>query len=157
MVADLNEEAIALLGDGCSGTACWHAVGNRVHGEAVPCNPGCVGRLVDAGHGHAAAHRVDVDGRAYELACAPVGDKTVSVLTPLSAGANLPEGERPLSPRELEVLRGLSQGATLQRIAESLAIAVPTVRTHVEHMRRKLGVTTQAALVATGFERGYLP
>lgn len=154
-VDDVNDTAKALLGFDCTGAACWDAIGGRLLGEAVPCNTGCVGRLVAAGHAHAAGHRVSLDGRSYELACAPVGDRTVSVLTPSAAAPR--DGGRALSAREREVLRALSRGATLRRVAESLSISVPTVRTHVEHLRRKLGVTTQAALVTIGFARGYLP
>lgn len=48
--------------------------------------------------------------------------------------------EMGLTPRELDVLRLLSAGATDKRIAESLYISVNTVMTHVRHIRKKLGV-----------------
>ena len=56
----------------------------------------------------------------------------------------------PLTPRELEVLRLLSQGHTNRRIAIALVISVGTVKNHVERIISKLGVSdrTQAAVRA---------
>lgn len=59
-------------------------------------------------------------------------------------------GETPLTPREGQVLRMLSAGATNKQIAESLDISTETVKEHVQHLLRKLGLTdrTQAAVWA---------
>jgi DNA-binding NarL/FixJ family response regulator len=56
----------------------------------------------------------------------------------------------PLSERELEILRLLSQGATNKEIASRLIITVGTVKNHVTNILAKLGVRdrTQAALKA---------
>jgi DNA-binding CsgD family transcriptional regulator len=54
------------------------------------------------------------------------------------------------------VLRVLSDGKTTAAIATELGLSTSTVRTHVEHMRAKLGVGTRAALVARGFDLGFL-
>ena len=56
----------------------------------------------------------------------------------------------PLTQREFEVLLGVSQGLTNKRIAEELSISYETVKEHVQHILRKLGVTdrTQAAVFA---------
>jgi len=55
-----------------------------------------------------------------------------------------------LSSRELEVLRLLGSGASVRDVAARLYIAEATARTHVERLRRKLGVSsrTQLALAA---------
>ena len=62
------------------------------------------------------------------------------------------EGSRrvTLSPREGEVLELIAQGRTNREIAAELDVTVRTVKTHVEHLFRKLGVThrTQAVLWA---------
>ena len=55
-----------------------------------------------------------------------------------------------LSDRELDVLKLVADGMSNASIAKSLNISVPTVKTHVQHILRKLHVAdrTQAALWA---------
>ena len=52
-----------------------------------------------------------------------------------------------LTPREREVLEGLSRAESNGEIAYELQIGVETVRTHVARIRRKLGVRSRRALV----------
>jgi DNA-binding NarL/FixJ family response regulator len=56
----------------------------------------------------------------------------------------------PLTKRELEVLRLLAQGKTNQEIARRLVVSTLTVKTHVQRIIGKLGVSdrTQAAVRA---------
>jgi len=56
----------------------------------------------------------------------------------------------PLTEREVEVLRLLAQGQTNQQIAQRLVVSSLTVKTHVQHIISKLGVSdrTQAAVRA---------
>ena len=58
--------------------------------------------------------------------------------------------EVPLTQRESEVLRQLALGLTNKEIAHSLKISYETVKEHVQHVLRKIGVTdrTQAAVWA---------
>ena len=49
----------------------------------------------------------------------------------------------PLSQRELEVLRLITQGYTNQEIAENLFVAVSTVKKHINHIYGKLNVRTR--------------
>ena len=55
-----------------------------------------------------------------------------------------------LSEREHQVLTFIAQGWTNQEIAERLVISATTVKTHVQHILEKLGVSdrTQAAVYA---------
>jgi DNA-binding NarL/FixJ family response regulator len=55
-----------------------------------------------------------------------------------------------LTQRESEVLRELARGLTNKQIAESLHISYETIKEHVQHILRKIGVTdrTQAAVWA---------
>lgn len=56
----------------------------------------------------------------------------------------------PLTQRESEVLRQLALGLTNKEIAQALHISYETVKEHVQHILRKLGVSdrTQAAVWA---------
>jgi DNA-binding NarL/FixJ family response regulator len=56
-----------------------------------------------------------------------------------------------LTPREHEVLLLLSEGLRWTEIAERLVISPKTVATHVEHIRRKLGVTSRAEAIAVAY------
>jgi DNA-binding NarL/FixJ family response regulator len=60
------------------------------------------------------------------------------------------EVEVPLTQRESEVLRQLALGLTNKEIAQALSISYETVKEHVQHILRKIGVTdrTQAAVWA---------
>ncbi len=55
-----------------------------------------------------------------------------------------------LSEREIEVLRLIATGMSNASIANALSISLPTVKTHVQHILKKLNVAdrTQAALWA---------
>ncbi|MFO1262747.1 MAG: response regulator transcription factor [Rhodoferax sp.] len=57
----------------------------------------------------------------------------------------------PLSPREEEVLREIARGASNKEIARTLQIAETTVKIHVQHILRKLGLSSrvQAAVYAS--------
>ena len=61
------------------------------------------------------------------------------------------EGAAPLSPREEEVLREIARGASNKEIARTLDIAETTVKIHVQHILRKLGLNSrvQAAVYAS--------
>jgi DNA-binding NarL/FixJ family response regulator len=58
--------------------------------------------------------------------------------------------EVPLTKRESEVLRQLALGLTNKEIAQALSISYETVKEHVQHILRKVGVSdrTQAAVWA---------
>ncbi len=55
-----------------------------------------------------------------------------------------------LSPRELEVLEGLTQGKSNKEIARDLDIREPTVKLHVKSLYRKINASnrTHAAMIA---------
>jgi LuxR family maltose regulon positive regulatory protein len=58
----------------------------------------------------------------------------------------------PLSAREIEVLKLLSNGATNQEIALNLVIAVTTAKKHVSNIIGKLGVSNRTQAVAKARE-----
>lgn len=61
-----------------------------------------------------------------------------------------------LSTRELDVLNGLAQGASNQRIASERSISVRTVTTHVERILVKLGQESRAGAAAKAAREGLL-
>lgn len=61
-----------------------------------------------------------------------------------------------LSDREAEVLGGIAQGKSVPVIAGELFLAPSTVKTHVQRLYEKLGVTDRAAAVAEAMRRGLL-
>jgi two-component system nitrate/nitrite response regulator NarL len=66
----------------------------------------------------------------------------------------VPDALAALSPREREIVAEIVRGASNKEIARTLDIAETTVKIHVQHILRKLGLTSrvQAAVYAT--ERG---
>ncbi len=61
-----------------------------------------------------------------------------------------------LSPRELEVLRALSTGASNKEIAVVLGLSDGTVRIHVSNIFAKLDVDDRTAAVTLGLKRGLI-
>jgi two-component system nitrate/nitrite response regulator NarL len=59
-----------------------------------------------------------------------------------------------LSARELEVLRLMATGATARSIAEQLHLATPTIKTHLQNVYLKLGVSSRGSAVAEAMRRG---
>lgn len=61
-----------------------------------------------------------------------------------------------LSTREIDVLRGISRGASNKEVARDLSLSPSTVRTHVESVFRKLDCSTRAAATLKALALGLL-
>ena len=59
-----------------------------------------------------------------------------------------------LSPREQEILRGIARGQGNKEIARSLGIAETTVKIHVQHILRKLEVSSRVHAAVMAAEHG---
>jgi DNA-binding NarL/FixJ family response regulator len=59
-----------------------------------------------------------------------------------------------LTPRELQVLRGISEGKSTAELAEELAISPQTVQSHVRSILAKLGVNSRIEAVITALRDG---
>jgi PAS domain S-box-containing protein len=59
-----------------------------------------------------------------------------------------------LTPRQRQVLELLGDGKDAREIAATLGVTVATVRTHIRHILRALGVHTQLAAVVRACPRG---
>ncbi|WP_245916439.1 response regulator transcription factor [Nocardioides gansuensis] len=60
-----------------------------------------------------------------------------------------------LSPREVEVLDLVVRGMSNAEIACALYVSLPTVKTHVAQILRKVGARDRVQLVVTAFRSGY--
>ena len=67
------------------------------------------------------------------------------------------QDERPaLTQREQEILKLIAAGKSLPEIAKELYLGLTTVKTHVQHLYEKLGVSDRAAAVANAMRRGLI-
>ena len=64
--------------------------------------------------------------------------------------------ERLLTPREGEILRMTAEGMSAPDIARELHLGATTVKTHLQRVYEKLGVSDRAAAVAEAMRRGVL-
>ena len=65
--------------------------------------------------------------------------------------------DRPaLTQREHEILKLIAAGKSLPEIAKELYLGLTTVKTHVQHLYEKLGVSDRAAAVASAMRRGLI-
>ena len=61
-----------------------------------------------------------------------------------------------LTQREQEILKLIAAGKSLPEIAKDLYLGLTTVKTHVQHLYEKLGVSDRAAAVASAMRRGLI-
>ncbi len=64
-------------------------------------------------------------------------------------------GVASLSTRERDILRGITSGASNKEIARQHGIAETTVKIHVQHVLRKLGVTSRVHAAVLATEHGF--
>ena len=94
----------------------------------------------------------------YDAVRATAGGRSVLapvVTTRLMKKMREPAGER-LSDREAEVLSFVAKGLSNREIARSLHLSEATVKTHLIHVFKKLGVTDRTAAVTAALGEGIL-
>jgi putative nucleotidyltransferase with HDIG domain len=106
------------------------------------------GEAVSADSLRAAANRVGLDPESlrqvlYELPY------------PRQSGARIAE-PCPLSARELDVLRHLSEGMVYKQIASEMQLSVSTIRTHLHNVYGKIGAVDRAQAVLAARDRGWI-
>ena len=142
------------------------AIRRAARGEPVV-SPELMDKLVAAFQSQGvleAAADVSAAARANAQAREPAATPT---LTPVQVQVQVPvpqggadavdagPASAPLSPREEDVLREIARGASNKEIARTLDIAETTVKIHVQHILRKLNLTSrvQAAVYAADRQR----
>ncbi|MBA3414872.1 MAG: helix-turn-helix transcriptional regulator, partial [Chloroflexia bacterium] len=111
-----------------------------------------------------------ITGMANEAAA--LLEEVLRICTPLGAAPTLARADalaarlpttRPdrtsfagLTERELDVLRLLPEDLTLEQIAARLFVSYSTVKTHLDHIRTKLGVNQRREVVARAAQLGLL-
>ena len=121
---------------------------------------GAAGYLLKTMEGEALANAILRAMRGEAVVADEMTGKLVAAYRDAAANPTPVPAEPPisplaqLSPRELEILRGIARGASNKIIARELGIAETTVKIHVQHVLRKLDVASrvQAAVIAS--ERG---
>jgi PAS domain S-box-containing protein len=102
----------------------------------------------------AAVDIVAADGRrvTVEISSVPLydGDHLIGVFGQVSDVIEEPHAhpELRLTPRQAEVLALLERGRSTRQIAEELHLSIETVRNHVRHLLRSLGVHSRLEAVA---------
>lgn len=107
---------------------------------------------------------LDAGARGYVTKTVRYGDLLGAVREVHAGGRPLGEAiarklanrDSPLTPRELDVLRLLREGLSIDDMARRLDITERTVRAHVTAIKVKLDAANTAQAVARGFERGLL-
>ncbi|WP_028280094.1 response regulator transcription factor [Arthrobacter sp. H5] len=62
--------------------------------------------------------------------------------------------ETALTPREAEILELLASGLSNRELSRTLYVSETTIKTHLLHIYRKLGVDTRSAAIAEAGQRG---
>ena len=124
-------------------------------------NPGYLARAIEGGAAGYLSKETDPDQIVRAVRSVAAGDAlidrellraalsgTVDESSPEPGSTDIDAEE--LSEREIDVLRLLAGGLSNASIAEALSVSVATVKTHVQHILKKLHVSdrTQAALWA---------
>jgi two-component system nitrate/nitrite response regulator NarL len=130
LAAALRNGACGYLLKTIEGDALAAAIRRAMRGESVVAEE-MTGKLV-------AAYR---DAAALQ---GPVGPQPTGPASKLDA----------LSPREEDILRGIARGQGNKEIARSLGIAETTVKIHVQHVLRKLDVSSRVQAAVMAVEHG---
>ncbi len=152
-LVETNLSAEHLLGDRPAGS-CRELLERQNATRDLPCDEHCTELLVGRGIERARRSRILLQGKPATLTCTPSGDKVVCLVSPDEVNARGPWEQ--LTPREVQVLKEIAEGNETPAIAQTLGVSEATVRTHVQHMRQKLGVATRAGIVAKAFRMGWL-
>jgi two-component system, NarL family, nitrate/nitrite response regulator NarL len=136
------------------------AIGTRIVILSAHIDSDLVYRAIATGAAGYLSKEADRDAILDAVAAAARGEVTLApeIQTGLAGEIRGREVvERPvLTPREREVLVLTADGLSAPEIAERLQLGAATVRSHLQNLYEKLGVSDRAAAVATALRRGLL-
>ncbi len=127
---------------------------------AAALRAGASGYLLKTMEGEALSRAIHRAMRGEPVVADEMTGKLVEVFR--QAAAPAPPAEAPptqsgaLSPRETDILRGIARGDSNKVIARDLGIAETTVKIHVQHILRKLGVASRVQVAVIAVERGLI-
>lgn len=120
--------------------------------------------LIDALRAGASGYllkNIETETLLQSLRAAVAGEPVVSpqmtgkLVRGLQAAPQAPvDGTEPLSPREREILSHMAKGASNKEIARTLDLAESTVKIHVQHILRKLNLSSRVQAAVYAVERG---
>ena len=92
--------------------------------------------------------------RAAEGESAISPEMTGKLVREVRTGTSAAQPDNTLSPREREILRHLAKGASNKEIARTLDVAESTVKIHVQHILRKLNLSSRVQAAVWAIEHG---
>jgi DNA-binding NarL/FixJ family response regulator len=81
---------------------------------------------------------------------------THTVLNRMRSGSQTTTHDHGLTPREIEVLRMVSVGASNKEVADALGLSVRTIEVHMSHVLEKLGARSRTEAVVSAVKSGLL-
>ncbi|MCB2020112.1 MAG: response regulator [Rhizobacter sp.] len=118
---------------------------------------GACGYLLKTIEGDALAAAIRRAMRGENVIADEMTGKLVAAFRAAGTASAAPAAAAPaqlLSPRELEILRLIAQGASNKEIGRDLGIAETTVKIHVQHLLRKLGLSSRVQAAVYASEHG---
>jgi DNA-binding CsgD family transcriptional regulator len=120
--------------------------------------PGGETPVVSLGGKSSVAGQLPADASPEQIAAALMAVAAGLIVRAPDAGAGFGPAAEPvladlLTPREIEVLNAMGQGASNKVIARQLGISLHTVKFYVEAVFRKLDAHSRAEAVAKGLRR----
>lgn len=118
---------------------------------------GARGYVLKGAHHHELLETIRAVANGQAIFGAPIATRIRSFFQNIEAdfNASLPEDAFPeLTPRELDVLELIAQGANNSRIAEELVVSDKTVRNHITSIFSKLQVADRAQAIIKARDAG---
>ena len=96
---------------------------------------------------------VEGETKRLEISSVPIGERHHAIgmfglARPVTGVRASPKIDDRLTPRQQEILQRLAEGQSTDEIAESLVLSRETVRNHIRHILRRLGVRSRLAAIA---------